>query len=266
MTPHERGQLSRNAAEFYDSHFVPSLFQPWAPHVVDAAQITAFDSVLDVACGTGVVANEVHRRIGSAVSVVGLDCNEDMLAVARRNEAITWTKGTAERLPFADQHFDAVVCQFGLMFFSGQINAISEMWRVLKPRGRLVVAVWDCLKNQPGHLALFEFLSAQLGMDASRSLLPPFSLGDQVQLKHLFGAANVTGVNISDCAAKARFSSIEQWLDAEINGWTLAGSLNAEALRLLQRNGKCRLGAFALPNGTVEFSTQALIVTAVKPL
>jgi ubiquinone/menaquinone biosynthesis C-methylase UbiE len=98
--------------------------------------------VLDVACGTGVVAREAARRVGPAGAVAGLDRNEGMLAVARRMApGIAWRHGLAEALPFPDGAFDAVICQFGLMFFEDRGKALGEMWRALRPGGRLAVAV-----------------------------------------------------------------------------------------------------------------------------
>src|SRR4051812_79747 len=105
-------------ARAYQALFVPALIGAFAPIVADAAAIVSGDRVLDVACGTGVLACEVAARAGAAGEVVGLDVNPGMLAVAReRSPAIAWHEGAAESLPFPDRSFDAVVSQFGLMFF-----------------------------------------------------------------------------------------------------------------------------------------------------
>ena len=93
MDDAERGQVSRSAAEIYDKFFLPALFEQWTPHVADAASIGAGDHVLDVACGTGVLACEAARRVGAGGAVSGLDRNEGMLAMARRkNPAIDWRR------------------------------------------------------------------------------------------------------------------------------------------------------------------------------
>ena len=91
--------------------------------------------MLDVACGTGVLARAVADRVGAKGSVVGLDVNPGMLAVAERlAPSITWRQGRAESLPFEKEDFDAVLSQFALMFFEDQVAALEEMKRVLRPR------------------------------------------------------------------------------------------------------------------------------------
>src|SRR5262245_46482610 len=121
MNEGERGQVSHSAAEMFEEFFVPALSQAWARRVADAARIQSGQRVLDVACGTGALTREVAARVGSDGSVVGLDPNEGMLAVARRKApALEWRQGPAEALPFASATFDTVVSQFGLMFFENR--------------------------------------------------------------------------------------------------------------------------------------------------
>lgn len=140
----ERGQVSHSAAEVYEEVFVPILMQ-WAGRVADAARVQPGQRVLDVACGTGVLARAVAERVGPQGAVVGLDLNEGMLAVAgRKAPHVEWRQGRAEDLPFESQSFDRVVSQFGLMFFADR-RAVQEMVRVLRPGGHLAVAVWGRL-------------------------------------------------------------------------------------------------------------------------
>ena len=147
-------QDGRSPAEIYEQCFVPALFQQWAPVIADAAAIAPGQRVLDVACGTGVLACAAAERVGPGGAVAGLDANPQMLEVARRKRSdVEWVEGRAERLPFPDQHFDAVVSQFGFMFFEDRVGALREMMRVLRPGGRLAVAVCDALAQSPGYSA-----------------------------------------------------------------------------------------------------------------
>ena len=110
MAEPERWQVSTDAAEVYESCFVPAIFGAWASPVADAAEIRTGDKVLDVGCGTGVLAREALRRVGQEGQVVGLDLNEGMLAVAVRTEPkIDWQVGDAASLPLEDVSFDVVV-------------------------------------------------------------------------------------------------------------------------------------------------------------
>ena len=187
-----KGQVTRSAAEIYEEFFVPALFQQWTPIVADAAGIKSGQRVLDVACGTGVLAREAAGRVGGAGSVTGLDRNEGMLAMARRvAPAVEWKAGRAEQLPFPDASFDAVVSQFGLMFFDDRVQALREMRRVLKPGGRLAVAVWDKLENSPGYAAMAGLLERLFGRRIAGELHAPFTLGDPEALRAQFAEAGL---------------------------------------------------------------------------
>jgi ubiquinone/menaquinone biosynthesis C-methylase UbiE len=148
-------RVTRSPAEVYDEFFVPALFQQWGNVVADAAGVGLGQRVLDVACGTGVLACAAAERVGNRGTVVGLDPNEEMLTVARRkNSSIEWRDGRAESLPFPDESFDAVASQFGFMFFEDRHATLREMIRVLRPGGRLAVAVCDSLDHSPGYAAV----------------------------------------------------------------------------------------------------------------
>ena len=139
--PPESFQIPIEAAEAYEATFVPAFFAQWAPILCDAAGIGAGHTVLDVACGTGIVARVAAERAGAA-QVTGVDLNEAMLTVARRVRAdIDWRHGDAAALPLAGRSFDAVLCQMALMFFPDRIGALREMARVAAPSGTVAVLV-----------------------------------------------------------------------------------------------------------------------------
>jgi SAM-dependent methyltransferase len=190
----ETFQLSVEAAEVYESSFVPALFAGWAPHLVEAAGIAPGQAVLDVACGTGIVARTATDRMGGRGRVVGLDINEGMLTVARRlRPDIEWRQGDAADLPFEAGSFDAVLCQSALMFFPDRAGALREMARVATPGGTVAVQVWDRLEAQAGYGAMYEAFAEHLGPDGMELESSYWSLGDLDLMGSLFEAAGLRG-------------------------------------------------------------------------
>jgi ubiquinone/menaquinone biosynthesis C-methylase UbiE len=265
MDDNLRGQVVSTAAEVYDEFFLPALFEEWPERLLEAARVGPGQTVLDVACGTGVLAMSVAGKVGPQGSVVGLDINEGMLAVARtKDENIDWRHGQAESLPFPDQSFDAVVSQFGLMFFENRQAAIGEMCRVLRPGGRLAIAVWDSLDNTPGYAAVTELLRRLFGKQAAQAIEAPYSLGDKQALQALLNQAGLTTARIETLPGTARFPSIESWMHTDIKGWTLASLLDDAQFKLLLKEARRELQRFAGPDGSVKFSAPAHIITASK--
>jgi len=122
---------------------VPALFAPGASQLLKRANPQPGERVLDLGCGTGVVARLAAPLLGSKGSVTAIDLSPTMLSVgwaAAENEGldIEWREGRAEQLPFADSSFELVVCQFALMFFADRVAALSEAYRVLMDNGRLL--------------------------------------------------------------------------------------------------------------------------------
>ncbi len=259
------GQVTRNAADIYEEFFVPALFRQWAVPVAASAAIAAGQTVLDVACGTGVLAREALRRVRPGGTVVGLDRNEGMLTVARRRSPlIEWRQGEAESLPFPDGRLDAVVSQFGLMFFDDRVAALREMWRVLRPGGHLAVAVWDALDRTPGYAAMTRLLQRLFGDRIADALRAPYVLGDPDTVLSLFGAAGIRGAHLQTQCGTARFPSIDAWVRTDVKGWTLADLIDDVQYQALRREARAELMAFVQKDGAVEFAAPAHIVTAVK--
>src|SRR5262249_40502072 len=147
MNQHESWHLTAEAAERYERCVAGYILGPWAPLLVDVASLAPGERVLDIACGTGLVARIAAQRVGSRGRVVGVDLNPGMIAVARSlpkpvGAAIDWVERNALDLQLADAGFDVVLCQQGLQFFPDKARAMHEMRRVLVHGGRLALAVW----------------------------------------------------------------------------------------------------------------------------
>lgn len=264
MNKSQTGQVNRTAAGVYEDFFVPALFEQWADQVADAADIGPDERVLDVACGTGVLARAVAKRVGQK-RVIGLDVNKGMLEVARQKAPeISWQHGRAEALPFEDNSFDKVVSQFGLMFFQDRPAALREMMRVLRSGGRMGVAVWDALEHSPGYAAMTDLLQQLFGTNVADALRAPYVLGDTQKLRTLFAEAGISEIEITTREGTARFASLESWVYTDIKGWTLADMIDDAQYEVLLKEAKHVLQKFVSADGTVAFSAPAHIVTATK--
>lgn len=256
----------RSPAEVYDELFVPALFGQWGDIVAEEAGVARGHRVLDVACGTGVAAAAARERAGDDGMVVGLDPNGDMLAVAeRKHPDIEWKTGRAESLPFPDAAFDAVVSQFGFMFFEDKAGALQEMMRVVRPGGRMAVAVCGAVDHSPGYAVLTELLHRLFGHDVAESMRAPFSCGDAEQLRAICDEAGLANAAITRHDGTVRFASIHSLVGTErACVWTLGGLLNEEQFDRLARAAEESLAPFVTHAGDVAFSMPALIITCTR--
>ena len=250
------------AAEWYEREWVPAMLQEWAEHTAGAAQVEAGHRVLDVGCGTGVVARECARRAGDPLSVTGLDLSEAMLTVARRVEpVIDWHQGDAGSLPFTDESFDRVVSQFALMFFSDRAQAVREMWRVLKSSGRIAVTVAGAITDSPAYEVLAELIRP---VDPSY-LDHRFSLGDRDEVATIFEAAGVDDIAITTYWLPERFASPAAFVEAEVlTGAELAARFDDESWEAVLENAARELAPYVNDEGRIEFMSSGHTVTATK--
>ena len=259
-------QLAHEAAVAYEKDFVPAIFAQWPPVLAEIANVTAGERVLDVACGTGILAREMAARVGPTGRVSGLDLNEGMLAVARRLQPeVDWRQGDAARLPFEDKAFDVVASQFALMFFPDRIAAIREMSRVLAPRGRLVVAVCAPIAQTKGYSELARILRGEAGEEAAAMVEGYFALGDQGVLRGLCKAADIAGARILTREGWARFASIDEFIRIEIKGSPLAALVDEASYQRVLKAARQELRDFCDTQGRVSIRLDATIVTAGKP-
>lgn len=264
---HDATPAQIDAATAYDEFFIPALFGEWALRVVAAARLQPGDRVLDLACGTGVLAREAVSRVGDRGSVAGVDPNPGMLAVAARlAPEVEWREGTAESLPCADGSFDVVASQFGLMFFTDRRQALRESVRVLAPGGRLAMAVWDSLDNIPAYAATVALLERLAGPRAADALRAPFALGSRSELLALFRDAGVASVGITTSRGTARFPDVRSMVEADLRGWlpVMNVMLTEDQIARILAEAEHVLERFVTEDRRVVFETSAHLVTGTK--
>ncbi len=183
--------FSGSIPEFYDSGLGPVMFEPYAVEVASRLRDLKEGAVLEIACGTGRVTRQLRKSLSPKVSLVASDLSESMLAFARSHSPgeIEWRVVDAQDLSFKNEEFDALVCQFGMMFVPDRPLAVREFRRVLKPDGRALVFVWDRMERLPliaeNHKLLLEYFP----IDPPQFLEVPFSMSDPDETRDLFEAS-----------------------------------------------------------------------------
>lgn len=224
-------QIKPEQAELYEERFVPALFAQWVDAVLDAAGVQAGQDVLDVACGTGIVARHAAERVGATGNVTGLDLNPAMLDVAAQvSPHLTWKQGDVAALPFGDDSFDAVTCQSAAMFFPDLTGALREMARVTRPGGTLAVQVFDLRENQPAYGPWIAMVARHAGEDALRMLGTYWVHGDHHVMRERCARAGLRVTAVHDHTRPAYFPSVEAMVLTEVNATPLADQLTQAEL------------------------------------
>lgn len=257
----ETFQITPEQAEAYEQLFVPALFAQWASPMVEIAQIAPGQHVLDVACGTGVAARAAADVVGDNGSVVGLDLNPAMLAVAARIRTdIEWREGDATRLPFEAARFDAVLCQSALFFFPDPRGAIAEMARVLRPGGVLAVQTYASVQDQPGFVELEGIVARFAPADAMHLVETYWSQGDLPALTATLEDAGLLVIETRTKLGTAMYGSVENLVETEIRGTPLVDRLTEQQIEQILDESRTTLGRYLTPDGLLAMPVRAHLV------
>ena len=256
-----------DAGRSYEALFVPALFEAWTKHLVEGAGISGGSHVLDVACGTGVLARSALAKTGTNGRVVGADPAPGMLAAANELEpTIEWILCGAEALTVEDESFDCVVSQFGMMFFEDREKAAKEMFRALRPGGSLAVAVWRSVDHNPAYADIIQVLDENVGTAAADALRLPYSLGDPGEVMAALERGGFGGITVEAKTEMAKFPSSRQMVEAELRGWLPIFDIflgEDEINEVLMESDKL-LRKYAAPGGRAVLTTSAHIFSARK--
>ena len=257
-----RGQVAGSAAEVYESFFVPALFAQWPPVLLDAAAVASGHRVLDVGCGTGIVAAAAASSVGPQGRVAALDPNVPMLEVAgRRPEPVSWHEGVAEAMPFGDGEFDRVLSAFAAHVLhrpaagGGRDGAGAGARR----RGRardLVLGRQEPGLRHPDRPGRADRRPGRRG--GSGGAVLPRRPGPS---SAIFSTESFDDVSVVEHPGVARFESIAAWMHTDVRGWTLAGLVDDVTFDRLVDAAQDELARFTDPSGRVEFAAPALITT-----
>jgi ubiquinone/menaquinone biosynthesis C-methylase UbiE len=269
MTSDTRWQrVGGSAAEVYEHQLVPGMFAPWAPVLLDVADVQSGERVIDIASGTGVVARLAAQRVGPGGRVVALDLNPAMLAVGQaaaeaEGIAIEWLEADSQAVPLPDSVFDVVLCQHGLQQFPDRPAALGEMHRLLVVGGRLAACVWSPIEHSPGMAALAEALERHVSPEAGKNRRNPFALSDADELHRLLADAGFRDIEVTTRTLPTGFPSPDALVAAQLAATPLAtlGAITDDTRAAITAEVRSALSAY-LDDGHYAIPMQAHIAFA----
>jgi ubiquinone/menaquinone biosynthesis C-methylase UbiE len=268
MNRPEQWHLNTDAAQRYQRYVARYILGPWAPLLVETAGIVSGERVLDVACGTGVVARIATERVGVTGKVVGLDLNPGMIAVAQTlprpaGAKIEWDIRSVLDLGFEDGSFDAVLCQQGLQFFPDKLTALREIRRVLRRDGRIALSVWSSTGHYNSALgkALEQFVSRETADRFCASRQAP----SKDELLHLAVDAGFSDVQINLVHLDIRLPRPDQFALQHLAATPVASVIaatDAETRALIGTSVMRQLERYADAAGAITYPEETYVLTA----
>lgn len=261
----ESFSMGLEQARAYEERFVPALFAQWAPVLLARAGVVEGQQVLDVACGTGVVARAARELVGPSGEVSGVDLNPAMVAVAReRAPEIDWRVGDATSLPFDDESFDVAVCQSALFFFPDRAGACREMARVVRPGGKVALQTYAALDEQPGYGPFVDVVVRHAGAQARDLLGTYWSAGDPAELGSLLTGAGLQPSPAETVVGQVRFPSVDALVDTEVRATPLVDRIEPGSLAAMIDDARAALAEHVDEQGGLVMPLVARFIAAGK--
>lgn len=253
--------------ENYDRYLGPSFFEPFANDMAARLDSTRHQNVLEIACGTGIVTRRLRNALAPEVRLVATDLNPAMLAFAQKKqiENVSWLEADANALPFGDGSFDAVVCQFGVMFFPDKEAAWRETHRVLRSGGVFLFNVWDSLEQNPVPRVTHETVASFFDRDPPTFYETPFGFHDASLIERLLQNAGFQDIEIAVVTLPCRSSSAAEFAIGLVRGNPIATAIEERGANvdLIVRAVENRIGErFGV--APLETTMQALVCRAVR--
>jgi ubiquinone/menaquinone biosynthesis C-methylase UbiE len=199
--------FSGSIPDTYDRYLGPLLLAPYARDLAQRLPIHGLTDVLELACGTGIVTQAIRERLGEETRLVATDLSEGMLKVAQTKtmtKKVEWKVADATSLPFKDNSFDMVVCQFGVMFFPDKEKAMKEAFRVLRPGGRILFNTWDKIKYNDFPRVAQSVIAQMFENNPPEFYNIPFSYFDHFEIRTLLRGTGFNDIALSTIEMKVQ--------------------------------------------------------------
>lgn len=271
MTPEADSRFAGSIPQLYERLLVPMIFEPYAADLAARVAQQAPLRVLEVAAGTGVVTRHLARLLPAAAAITATDLNPPMLALAQAigtARAVRWKSADAQQLPFADASFDAVVCQFGAMFFPDKVRAYAEARRVLREGGTLLFNVWDSIEHNEFAHCVTQALTAVFADDPPLFVQRvPHGYYDMTRVTDELSQAGFTHApRIDKLPARSRADSASMAATAYCQGTPLRNEIEARSAARLDEATRASEAAIAqrFGSGAVDGKIQAWVVVVER--
>jgi ubiquinone/menaquinone biosynthesis C-methylase UbiE len=240
----------------YDRHLRSLLFEPYAEDLAARLAVKPGMRVLEIACGTGIVTRQLLARLPGDATLVATDISPAMLVIAEQrispDSRLAWQPADALALPFDDASFDAVVCQFGIMFFSDKVKGLAEMRRVLRAGGQLLVNAWDSLDRNPVERTTHQALADAFPSSPPQFLTLPYGYHEAGEIERAVRAAGFATVSVRRVALAGHSPGARDAATGFVRGTPLTGELAERqlspdaALEAIQRALRAAFGSEAI--------------------
>jgi ubiquinone/menaquinone biosynthesis C-methylase UbiE len=251
--------------EFYDRHLGPAFFEPYAKDLVSRLPAKEANAVLEIACGTGIVTRQLRDRLPKETRLVASDLNRAMFEYAARkfkaDEKVEWKEADAMALPFADQEFDAVICQYGFMFVPDKEAAFREAHRVLKSGGVLLFNVWDSLDHNEVPRLTHQTIASFFPQDPPKFYQVPFGYHDENVTRQALQNAGFAEIESSVVKLPCRSPSPQDFATGLVRGNPVSLEIEERGSADVETVEKAVANAIAkrFGDGPVEVPMQALV-------
>jgi ubiquinone/menaquinone biosynthesis C-methylase UbiE len=256
--------------ENYDRYLGPMFFAPYALDISERLASLPVTAVLELACGTGIVTQHLRDRLPESVKLTATDLNEAMIDYAGRkfaaDENIEWQQADAMNLPFPEASFDAVVCQFGLMFVPDKLAAICEAYRVLLPGGIFLFNVWDRIEENPVAQTAHETIATFFDSEPPNFYEIPFGFYHPKEISTLLEEAGFREIQWSFLAKPCRSRSASDAATGLVEGSPVLAAIQERASASVSAIEATLAAAIANKFGDqpMESAMQALVFAGVR--